>query len=45
MKGRPANSPNQKYLTWKYSVYDEATSEWTSKKYITIKEIEQKIKK
>ena len=40
-KGRPANSPNCKYLTWKYSVYNEETSEWTTKKYITIKEIEE----
>ena len=40
-KGGPANSPNCKYLTWKYSVYDEETSEWTTKKYITIKEIEE----
>ncbi len=39
MKGRPAGSPNCKFLTWKYSTYDEYTGEWKSKKYITISEI------
>lgn len=40
MKGRPAGSPNCKFLIWKYSTYDEYTCEWIGKKYITIKEIE-----
>jgi len=39
--GRPANSRNCRFLTWKFQIYNEEKGDWISKKYITIKEINE----